>query len=541
MVFIGVGMQEYDFVIIGSGFGGAVSACRLTQKGYKVVVLEKGRDYQDNDFPKTNWNLSKFLWAPFIKCFGIQSISLLKNLMVLHGVGVGGGSLVYANTLLRPEKEVLENIPWPSSFNLGESLSKHYSIAEKMLGVTENTFIEDNDKLIYKLSEKLQCEDTFSPTKVGVLMDTELGKEVEDPYFSGEGPKRTTCTKCGGCMIGCRVGAKNTLTKNYLYFARKWGCLVRANTQADKIQKISDGYIVSTHRPGSVIFKNKTKIKARNIILSAGVMGTLSLLFKNRDQYKTLPKISSALGENIRTNGESLLGVTSFDMHRDLSKGIAIGASIKPDKYTKIEGVRYPKGSDFMKLLVTPLTDSGNRLVRPFLMLKSAVINLIPSLKALFLKDWSSRTIILLVMQSIDKKMIFKYKRTIFKGFRKGLVGSFDGDKMETSIPIAQESAKIIEEEIGGIALNCSAEAGLGSIATAHILGGALMGDKVSQSVVNDKHELHGYKGFYVCDASVIPGNLAVNPSLTITALAEQFSSNFKNKENNIKEIRFSH
>ncbi len=539
MTCFGVEMEKYDFLIIGSGFGGSVSACRLAQKGYKVAILEKGRDFQDKDFPKSNWDIRRFLWAPIVKCFGIQSISVLKNLLVLHGVGVGGGSLVYANTLLRPERDVLAQIPWPKSFNEGESLVEHYRTAEKMLGVTTNKFIEENDEEIRNLSKALNCENTFSPTDVGVLMGDQPGVDIKDPYFNGDGPNRTTCTKCGGCMIGCRVGAKNTLVKNYLYFAKKWGARIFPNTQAHKVRKIGDEYFVDTISPGHLLFRNKNVFKAKNVIFSGGVMGTIDILFRNRDVYKTLPYIPQSLGHNIRTNGESLVGATSFDSHRELSKGLAIGAQIKPDKYTKIEGVRYPAGSDFMKLLTTPLTPPGNRLVRPFHMLYKLAISFPSFLKALFSGDWANKSVILLVMQSIDTKIKFKYKRNIYHGFSRGLVGEPDGKAMETSIPIAQESASIVAKNINGIPLNCSLEAGAGSVATAHILGGAVIGDDIKTSVVNERNEIHGYPGLFICDASIIPGNLAVNPSLTITALAEKFASQFENITEN-REIKFS-
>ena len=535
-------MDEFDFLIIGSGFGGSVSACRLAQKGYSVAVLEKGREFKDHEFPKSNWNIGRFLWAPFIKCFGIQSITVLKNLMVLHGVGVGGGSLVYANTLLRPEDDVLNKLPWPKSFLNGDKLTSHYSTAEKMLGVKENIFLEENDEEIRSLSKALGCEATFKPTQVGVLMSESLGENVKDPYFDGDGPDRTTCTKCGGCMIGCRVGAKNTLVKNYLYFARKWGAIIYPNTQVDMIRPDGDGYVVFSKRPGRFFLKEKRVFKAKKVILSAGVMGTIDLLFKNRDEYRTLPNISNALGLNIRTNGESLVGATSFESHRELSRGIAIGAQIKPDEHTKIEGVRYPVGSDFMKLLTIPLTPKGSRVKRPFYMLKSLIASFPKFTRMILSSGWANRSMILLVMQSVDTKLKFHYKRTFFKGFSKGLVGDLGSETMETSIPVAQEAARILSKNIEGMPLNCSVEAGLGSVATAHILGGAVLGDDKDLSVVNDKNEVHGHPGLYICDASIIPGNLAVNPSLTITALAEKFSSEFINKDESIKnrEIRFS-
>ncbi|ATH08091.1 hypothetical protein BIY24_09050 [Halobacteriovorax marinus] len=535
-------MDEYDFLIIGSGFGGSVSACRLSQKGYSVAILEKGREYSDSDFPKTNWDIRKFLWAPLLKCFGIQGIKILKNLMVLHGVGVGGGSLVYANTLLRPKDDVLSNLPWPNPTSFASSLGPHYDMAEKMLGVIENPYIEDNDRILKEVATNLNCQSTFKPARVGVLCSDHLGEQMEDPYFAGDGPSRTSCTKCGGCMIGCRVGAKNTLVKNYLYFARKWGCRVFAQTKVTRIIKVDDSYKIETSRPGSYIFKRRRSFKAKNIILSAGVMGTMDLLLKNKEVYRTLPDISHTLGFNIRTNGESLVGASSFNSKYDLSKGLAIGAQINPDEFTKIEGVRYPRGSDFMKLLTTPLTPEGGRILRPILMILSLFRNSFRFIKAQFSRDWASRSIILLVMQSIDSKMNFKLGRSPFSFFTKSIQGEFDGEPLKSSIPIAQKSAEIASDKLDGIALNCSVEAGLGSITTAHILGGAIMGESAKDSVINSHNQVHGYKGLYVCDASIIPGNLAVNPSLTIAALAERFTSKFPVKDGmEEKTINFTH
>ncbi|OUR97778.1 hypothetical protein A9Q84_06140 [Halobacteriovorax marinus] len=532
-------MKEYDFVIVGSGFGGSVSACRLAQKGYSVAILEKGRHYSKQDFPKTNWDIKKYLWAPIIRCFGIQSITVLKNLMVLHGVGVGGGSLVYANTLLRPLAKIFKSTAWPSSINWEEELEPYYSKAEKMLGVCQNPHLDEGEEVIEQLSIDLGCHETFERTNVGVFFNDKPGFEVEDPYFNGSGPKRTGCTVCGSCMIGCPVGAKNTLDLNYLFFAKKWGSEIFAETTVDKIEPTSSGYLVHTICTTSLFRKKKTTFKAKKVILSAGVMGTMDILFKNKIKHRTLNNLSNRLGETIRTNGESLLGVTSFDTHRQLSKGIAIGAQIKPDEHTKIEGVRYPSGSDFMKLLTIPLTGGANRFFRPFMLLAQMVRRFIPYMKAMFKKDWANSSIILLVMQSLETNMTFTYGRTFFKGFSFGLIGEMKDEKMKTYIPIAQESAKLVAKNINGEALNCSAEVVLGSITTAHVLGGAVLAIDSNSGLVDTNHEVFGHKGLYICDASVIPANLAVNPSLTISALAERFSDQFPIKEN-FQELVFT-
>ncbi|WP_127717654.1 GMC oxidoreductase [Halobacteriovorax sp. HLS] len=533
-------MDSYDFIIVGSGFGGSVSACRLTQKNYKVALLEKGRDYRSKSkFPKTNWDIYNYLWAPIIRCFGIQSITVLKNLLVLHGVGVGGGSLVYANTLLRPAKKIFNSSFWPSNLDWNTELDHHYNTASKMLGVTKNPKLHAGEKILEELSKELNCHHTFEETNIGVYFDGEQGVDQDDPYFSGDGPKRRSCTSCGSCMIGCPEGAKNTLDKNYLHFASKWGADIFAETTVDKIEKVDDEYVVTTFNTCG-IFRKKRVFKAKKVILSAGVMGTLDILYRNKLVHKTLPDISNRLGEVVRTNGESLLGVTSKKYRGDLSEGVAIGAQIRPDEHTKIEAVRYPKGSDFMKLLTVPLTESGSRLSRPFKMIRSLVQNFIPFSKILLSRDWASNSVILLVMQSLDSKMSLRFGRTMFRGFTKGLIGDMGDEVMETSIPVAQESAKIIAKNIDGQALNCSLEVAAGSIATAHVLGGAVMAQTVDTGVVDTNHEVFGYNGLYICDASVIPANLAVNPSLTICALAERFSSQFEMIGHSKREIKFS-
>jgi cholesterol oxidase len=533
-------MKNYDYLVIGSGFGGSVSACRLAQKNYSVAIIEKGRDYRnDNSFPKSNWDVFNYLWAPVFRCFGIQSISVLKNLLVLHGVGVGGGSLVYANTLLRPHEKIFKGSSWPTGVDWDSELDSHYDMAKKMLGVVENPIMETGEKIIEDLSKELNCHDTFERTNVGVYFNDNPGKEVEDPFFKGDGPKRTGCTGCGSCMIGCPEGAKNSLDKNYLHFALKWGSDLFSETTVDKIEPFEDGYLVHCYKTTS-IFKKKVIFKAKKVVLSAGVMGTVDILYRNKTIHNTLKNISPMLGETVRTNGESLLGVTKHDKTNDLSNGIAIGAQFRPDKDTKIEGVRYPKGSDFMKLLTTPLTPGANRGIRPFLMIKTLLLRFVPFMKIIFSKDWASNTVILLVMQSIETKMSLKFGRTIFKGFKKGLVGDMGDEKMKTYIPVAQDSARIISEKIKGEPLNCSLEVGLGSVATAHILGGAILSNNSNEGVIGLDHEVHGYEGLYVCDASVIPANLAVNPSLTISALAERFCSLIPVKNGQEKQLNFS-
>ncbi|MES2802381.1 MAG: GMC oxidoreductase [Bdellovibrionota bacterium] len=517
-------MQRYDFIIIGSGFGGSVSAMRLSQKGYKVLLLEKGRKYTANDFPKTNWNLKKFLWVPLFRLFGIQEITLLNKIMILHGVGVGGGSLVYANTLMQPKENIFTHNRWPEIFLKNYKL--HYQTARKMLGVTTNQFFSAADEKIKALGQKLDVSETFHLTEVGIHFGQD--RKLKDPYFSGQGPERETCTGCGACMIGCPVGAKNTLDKNYLFFAEKWGCEIKAETVAVKITPLlSEGYSVSTKNTLNPLAASETFF-ADKVILSAGVLGTLKILFANKYKYKTLDQVSDCLGSEVRTNGESLCGATSVSDDIDYSKGIAIGSAIHTDAATKIEPVRYPAGSDLMRLLAVPLTNDGTWFSRPARLLFNVIKNVFTFSKVYFAKDWSKQTIILLVMRSIEEKIKIKYRRSVFTFFRRGLYCDDKNGAIKSFMPVAQTASQNLSELMNGIPQNVISEVLLGIPATAHILGGCLFGETTVTGVIDDSHEVFGYKNLYIADGSVIPANLGVNPSLTITAMTESFCSQFQ-------------
>ncbi len=521
--------NEFDFIVIGSGFGGAISTMRLAQKGYSVALIEKGRRWSKNDFPKSNWNIKKFLWAPLIRCFGIQQISLLKGVMVLHGAGLGGGSLVYANTLMQPDPQIFNNGQWPSEVDWVSELSTPYRLAKKNLGVAINQCPGDADTEMKKLAQAMNCESTYHLTEVGVYFNSEKSAAPSDPYFKGHGPLRNGCTGCGSCMIGCPVGAKNTLDQNYLFFAEKWGTKVFTEMHVDKISKDDRQNIFQVEViPSTPLFKKRSTLKAKNIILAAGVLGTLGLLFKNKYTYKTLPNLPDSLGDHVRTNGESLCGATSLEKSlKNFSLGIAIGSAFHPDENTKIEPVRYPSGSDFMKFLAVPLTGNGSGLLRPLKMLSSFIKNIF-KLPHLYLKNkWPERTIILLIMQSIDQKMSLRYKRSIFSFFKKSVQISQQSEKIPSYLPTAQIATELLGKQINGIGQNVISEVLLDTPATAHILGGCVIANDPRKGVVNFQHQVYGYPGLYVCDGSVVPGNLGVNPSLTISALAERFSEQF--------------
>jgi len=535
--------ELFDFVIVGSGFGGSVSAMRLAQKGYKVAVVEAGKRWHASDFPKTNWNAFKYLWAPRLGCFGIQNITLLKGVMVLHGAGVGGGSLVYANTLMRPLASVFDDPAWSRTVAWDQELGPHFETARRMLGVTENRALMEGERTLQRVSERMGSADTFHATEVGVFFG-KPNMTVPDPYFDGAGPERTGCNLCGGCMVGCRFGAKNTLDKNYLYFAEQWGTLVLPELKVSQVLPIAEGgYEVVTERSTSLLGRAGPRLRAKRVILAAGVLGTVELLLKNRDQYRSLPAISARLGDFVRTNGESLLGATSFDAHRDLSRGIAIGAAFHPNSLTKIEAVRYPSGSGAMRLLGVPLTPDGSALTRPLKMLARMILHLPTMVRLWRVRDWARSTVILLVMQSVDQHLKLRLGRSLFG---RGLKDMATEQPVPSYLPVAQQAAEILADELQGEAQNVISEVLLRTPATAHILGGCCIGPDAASGVIDERHEVFGYPGLYVCDGSVVPGNLAVNPSLTISALAERFASFFERADGlsdetfRARQIRFS-
>jgi cholesterol oxidase len=515
--------ETFDFIVVGSGFGGSVSAMRLAQKGYRVGVLEAGKRWHHTDFPKTNWNAFKYFWMPKLRCFGIQNITLLKGVMVLHGAGVGGGSLVYANTLMRPHDAVFADPSWGNAVAWRSELEPHYETARRMLGVTTNPALEEGEATLRRVSARMSAEATFHPTEVGVYFG-EAGVTVRDPYFSGAGPERTGCVLCGGCMVGCRFRAKNTLDRNYLYFAERFGARVIPETQAVRIVPVEGGYDVET-RSSTAWFGGRRRFRAARVVIAAGVLGTVELLLKNRDEYGTLPHLSAHLGEFVRTNGESLLGATSFEAHRELSRGIAIGAAFHPNSLTKIESVRYSSGSGAMRLLAVPLTPDGNAFTRPLKLLWRTFRRLPQLLRLWTVADWARSTIILLVMQTLDQHLRLRLGRSLFG--RRRLEGRPTDKPVPSYLPVAQEAAEILAQELHGEAQNVASEVLLRTPATAHILGGCGIATSPETGVIDPRHEVFGHPGLYVCDGSVIPGNLGVNPSLTITALAERFAAAF--------------
>jgi cholesterol oxidase len=525
---------SFDFVVIGSGFGGSVTAMRLAQKGYRVAVLEAGKRWRASDFPHSNWNAFKYLWAPRLRCFGIQNITLLKGVMVLHGAGVGGGSLVYANTLMRPGDEVFDDPSWGAALDWKRELAPHYETARRMLGVTLNPALEEGEQTLKRVAARMGAEGTFHATEVGVYFG-KPGATVPDPYFSGAGPERTGCILCGGCMVGCRFGAKNTLDQNYLYFAERWGAQIFAETRATRIVPVEGGYAIETESSTAWLGRRRPTLRASRVVVAAGVLGTIELLLKNRDVHGTLPHLSARLGEQVRTNGESLLGATSFDAHKDLARGIAIGAAFHPNSLTKIESVRYPRGSGAMRLLGIPLTPDGSWLTRPLKLMGRLFTHFFRILRLWTVVDWARSTVILLVMQRIDQHLRLRLGRSLLTR-RPHLEGAATDKPVPSFLPVAQEAAGILGEELHGEPQNIVSEVLLRTPATAHVLGGCAIATTPETGVIDARHEVFGHPGLYVCDGSVIPGNLGVNPSLTITALSERFASLFAPAPSSTKE-----
>lgn len=532
---------DYDYVIVGSGFGGSVSALRLAEKGYKVLVVEAGKRWRTEDFPKTNWSVRKFLWLPALFCYGIQRLTLLRDVLVLSGAGVGGGSLVYANTHLVPGDEAFQRGTWPRGFDWKQTLLPHYQTAKRMLGVVVNPRLWPGDLVLQDFARTLGREDTFRPTEVGVLFGDKAGEKVGDPYFGGEGPERSTCTYCGGCMVGCRHNAKNTLDKNYLWFAEKLGAEVLPETRVTGVREDGQGgWLLDVRSSTRKLFRRPRTIRARGVVLAAGALGTVNLLLKCRDAG-LLPRLSLALGSYVRTNSEVICGATSRSDEQDYSRGIAIASSFHPDPDTCIEIVRYPKGSDVMSFLGTLLVDGGTRLTRPLKWLGACLLHPVDFLRTFNPVGWARRSNIVLVMQNLESSFHLVRSRRWFWPFAKGLTSQrAPGEPpIPAYIPVGNQAARYVAERTNAYPSSSLNEVVLNVPTTAHILGGAPMGSTPDEGVIDWRNRVFGYEGLYVVDGSMIPANLGVNPSLTITAMAEHAMSHIpmKNGEEGLRRL----
>jgi cholesterol oxidase len=521
---------HYDWIIIGSGFGGSVSAHRLTQKGYNVLVIEKGRRFEPEDFPKTNWDLKRWMWNPSIGLKGIFKMSFLKHMTVLHGVGVGGGSLVYANTLPTPKQEFFQSKSWGHLADWETELAPHYDTAKRMLGATANPLMTKGDYVMKEIAEDIGRQDHFHPTQVAVFFG-EPNERVPDPFFEGEGPDRVGCNFCGACMTGCRVGAKNTLDRNYLYLAEKHGAEVLAETEVIKVRPRDDGgYVVETK--ASLGKAYTAEMSADRVILAGGVMGTMPLLLQMKEDPNGLPQLSDRLGDFVRSNSEALFGIVSPDKGEDFSKGVAITSILHADDHSHIEPVRYGAGSGFFRTMLSVHSPGPTALARIWGALVAFARQPVRWLKALSVNDFAKHTQVLLYMRTLEGTLRMRLGRELRTGFRRGLVTQVDDPSqapsafMEEATDLAERFAK----KVNGVPTTLVTETLLGVPSTAHILGGACMGASVEAGVIDRSHEVFNYPGLYVIDGSAISANPGVNPALTITALAERAMSLIANK-----------
>lgn len=518
--------EDFDVLIIGSGFGGSVTALRLAEKGYRVGVLEAGRRFAPDDFARRSWNLRRYMWLPSLGLRGIQCITLIRQALILSGAGVGGGSLVYAAVLLEPHDAFFTDPQWGHITDWRQELAPHYDQARRMLGKAQAPADSPSDAVLAAVARHFGVEDTHEPTTVGLFLG-ESEKRVADPYFGGAGPECVGCRRCGGCMVGCRYEAKNTLDRNYLYLAESAGARVFPEHQAVDLEETADGFRVTTERPGAWVRKRRRTFTARQVVLAAGALRTTRLLLRLQAAGR-LPHLSPRLGYLVRTNSESLLGAGAKTRRMDYSQGVAISSMIHPRPDTRIEPVRYPAGSNVMGLLASILVKGEGRLPQPLRFLATAVRHPLDFARSLSVYHWSERAVILLVMQSIDNSLRLSAKKGAF-GIR---IASEQGHGRPnpTWLPVGHEAARAAAEALDGIPQASINESLLGIPMTAHILGGAAIGDGPETGVIDPYHRVYGHPGLYVTDGASISANLGSNPSLTITALAERAASMWPNQ-----------
>lgn len=521
--------EHFDYVIVGSGFGGSVSGLRLVEKGYRVLMLEKGRRFGADDFPKTNWDLPRWMWFPALNFRGIFQMTFFRHVTVFSGVGVGGGSLVYANTLPVPKPEFFTSGSWAGLAEWAAELAPHYATAKRMLGATRYARTTPADEILREIARDLGREQHFEPTDVGVYFG-EAGETVPDPYFDGQGPERTGCTHCGGCMLGCRVGAKNTLDKNYLYLAEQRGLTILPQTEVTAVRAgcepgADTGYRIEATEWGDGGPRSRRFI-ADKVVLSGGVLGTVDLLLAMKDDPEGLPRLSPRVGDFVRTNSESLIGVTTQRRDVDLTEGVAITSILHTDEHSHVEPVRYSRGAGFFRLLMSPHAPGATAASRFARALALMVRHPIRYARLATVPDWARYTQILLYMRTLEGTLSFRRGRSAFSGFRTALQTTLDDAEPPAAfIPEATDIARRFAEKVDGTTANIISETALGTPSTAHILGGACIGVDAEHGVIDARHEAHGHPGLYVIDGSAMSANPGVNPSLTITAMAERAMS----------------
>lgn len=507
----------YDYVVIGSGFGGSVSAMRLSEKGYSVLVLEKGKRWKTTDFPESNWNLPKYLWVPALRFFGFQRLTFFKEVLVLSGVGVGGGSIVYANTLMKPKDSFYSNKSWSHFRDWKTTLAPYFQRAGFMLGSEKFEKEYEEDRILREVAEEMGKGDSYSAVDgVGVYLGNP--NKATDPYFKGLGPLRKGCTHCAGCMVGCRHNAKNTLDKNYLWFAENmFGAKIQPETEVIKIEHVDGEYRIHTKSSTAWPTKKRRTYRSKGIVVSGGVLGTMDLLLRQKYQHKTLPDLSNQLGYNILTNSEMLSGVLAAD--RKLNHGVAISRIFAPDEHTNIEIVKYPDGSGLMSRLGVMAAGPGGPAVRTAKMIGNLLLHPWQFLRTLFNFKLATTGIFFLIMQTLESAMRMRVKKGIF-GTRISMQNN-GNLRVPTFIPIGQEALFRYARKVNGVPQNAATEVFFNLVSTAHILGGCPMGATSAEGVVDDQFRVHGYPNMFILDGSIMPCNLGVNPSLTITALSE--------------------
>jgi cholesterol oxidase len=515
--------SHWDFVIVGSGFGGSVSALRLSEKGYRVLVLEKGRRFGPNDFPKTNWDLRRWLWMPQAGMHGIFKMTFFEHVTIFSGVGVGGGSLTYANTLPVPKDDFFETGSWRGIAEWKRELMPHYRTAQRMLGAAPNPRMMPGDLVLRDIAREMGREEHFGPTDVAVYFG-EPGKTVKDPFFGGKGPDRTGCIFCGACMTGCRHGAKNTLDKNYLYLAEQLGTVIEPETEVVALRPRDGGGYRIEAKQGLGLAKTKLELTADRVVLSGGVLGTVDLLLRMKDDPKGLPRLSPRTGELVRTNSESLIAVVSERRDLDLSKGVAIGSILHTDEHSHVEPVRYGEGSGFFRLLLAPHAPGDTLMQRGVRAASVLLESPMRTAKVLAVPDLAKYSQILLYMRTLEGTLSFRLGRSARTGFRRALETELTpgAEPPRAFIPEATAIAERFGDKLHGMPVGMVTETLMGAPSTAHILGGACIGRDADEGVIDTGHEAFGYPGLYVIDGSSVSANPGVNPSLTITAMAER-------------------
>ena len=523
--------MTYDYIIIGSGFGGSVSALRLKEKGYSVLLLEKGRRFAAEDFPKTNWDLRRWMWLPEIGLRGFFKMSFFQHVTVVHGVGYGGGSLVYANTLPVPKDPFFAATSWGTLADWKAELAPHYRTAQRMLGSARNPNMSYVDEIIRDVARDIGRESSFQMTDVAVFFG-EPGKTVPDPYFDGKGPPRAGCTSCGACMTGCRFNAKNTLDKNYLHLAERLGLEVETETEVQAVRPRPEGGYRVEALSGLPPGARKARVfEATNVIFAGGVMGSVDLLLRLKADPNGLPKLSDRVGHFVRTNSESLIEVVSEQRDHDLSKGIAISSILETDDHSHIEPTRYGAGSGFFRVLAAPHAPGATFWTRMAGVIGTTLRRPLAVFRAVTVPDFSKYSVILLYMRTLEGALQMKLGRSITTGFMTGMTTELgEGPAPTASIPEATELANRVAEKVQGMPVSLVTETALGIPTTAHILGGCCMGATAADGVIDADHRVFGYEGLYVIDGSAVSANPGVNPSLTITALAERAMSRIPSK-----------